>query len=161
MADYAHSIQELIDAFGRLPGIGPKSAQRITFHLLKVDKAESQRLVSAISSAVEKVSFCTRCYNLAEGDLCGHLKDGFDQLGYAQVEGLRYEDFLPVSAAGIFASNLNQYGTKSTAAQRPTYTQAMLEEIMGIKIVDADTQYREMEAGSVRETLAALGIAAR
>ena len=75
MADYAHSIQELIDAFGRLPGIGPKSAQRITFHLLKVDKAESQRLVSAISSAVEKVSFCTRCYNLAEGDLCAICSD--------------------------------------------------------------------------------------
>jgi recombination protein RecR len=70
MADYAHSIQELIDAFGRLPGIGPKSAQRITFHLLKADKAESQRLVAAISSAVEKVSFCTRCFNFAEGELC-------------------------------------------------------------------------------------------
>ena len=52
MADYAHSIQELIDAFGRLPGVGPKSAQRITFHLLKVDKAESQRLVAAITTAV-------------------------------------------------------------------------------------------------------------
>jgi len=75
MADYAHSIQELIDAFGRLPGIGPKSAQRITFHLLKVDKAESQRLVSAIATAVERVSFCTRCFNLAEGDLCAICAD--------------------------------------------------------------------------------------
>lgn len=75
MADYALSIQELIDAFGRLPGVGPKSAQRITFHLLKVDKAESQRLVAAISTAVEKVSFCPRCYNLAEGDLCSICAD--------------------------------------------------------------------------------------
>ena len=75
MADYAHSIQELIDAFGRLPGVGPKSAQRITFHLLKVDKAESQRLVAAISTAVEKVSFCPQCFNLAEGGLCAICAD--------------------------------------------------------------------------------------
>lgn len=76
MADYAHSIQELIDAFGRLPGVGPKSAQRITFHLLKVDKAESQRLVDAITAAVAKVTFCTRCFNLAEGELCAICADG-------------------------------------------------------------------------------------
>ena len=75
MADYAHSIQELIDAFGRLPGIGPKSAQRITFHLLKVDKTESQRLVSAITQAVERVSFCTLCFNLSEGELCAICSD--------------------------------------------------------------------------------------
>ena len=75
MADYAHSIQELVDAFGRLPGIGPKSAQRITFHLLKVDKVESQRLVSAIAAAVEKVRFCSRCFNLAESDLCSICTD--------------------------------------------------------------------------------------
>ena len=55
MADYAGPIQELIDAFGRLPGIGPKSAQRITFHLLKVDKTESQRLIAAVTNAIEKV----------------------------------------------------------------------------------------------------------
>jgi uncharacterized glyoxalase superfamily metalloenzyme YdcJ len=76
--------------------------------------------------------------------------------GHARIEGLRYEDFLPVSAAGIFASNLNQYGTKSTAYQRPTYTQAQLEAIMGMKIIDTDAQYRELEAQSIKETLAAL-----
>lgn len=75
MADYAHAIQELIDAFGRLPGIGPKSAQRITFHLLKVDKSESHRLVTAISTAVERVTFCSMCFNLAEGELCAICAD--------------------------------------------------------------------------------------
>lgn len=78
--------------------------------------------------------------------------------GHAQMEGLRYEDFLPVSAAGIFASNLSQYGTKSTAYQRPTYTQSQLEEIMGIKIIDTDDQYRDLERASIDETLAALGV---
>lgn len=78
--------------------------------------------------------------------------------GYARFEGLRYEDFLPVSAAGIFASNLNQYGTKSTAAERPTYTQAMLEEIMGKRIVDADAVYRGVQARSMLETYEKLGL---
>jgi uncharacterized glyoxalase superfamily metalloenzyme YdcJ len=73
------------------------------------------------------------------------------RLGYVQYEGLRYEDFLPVSAAGIFASNLNQYGTKSTAAVKPTYTQAMLEEVLGRPIVDADAVYRGMQAESILE----------
>ncbi len=78
--------------------------------------------------------------------------------GHAAVDGLRYEDFLPVSAAGIFASNLNQYGTKSTAAQRPVYTQAMLENILGRKIIDADAVYRGVEAESLLETYGALGL---
>ncbi len=75
MADYEQSIQELIDAFGRLPGIGPKSAQRITFHLLKSDKAESERLVSAVSSAVHKIRYCEVCFNFAESERCAICRD--------------------------------------------------------------------------------------
>ncbi|MEZ5321267.1 MAG: recombination mediator RecR [Microthrixaceae bacterium] len=70
MPDYPHSVQELIDEFGRLPGIGPKSAQRIALHLLKVDKVESQRLSVAVTTATERVRFCERCFNLAEAPLC-------------------------------------------------------------------------------------------
>jgi uncharacterized glyoxalase superfamily metalloenzyme YdcJ len=77
--------------------------------------------------------------------------------GLVRLEGVRYEDFLPVSAAGIFASNLNQYGTKSTAAVKPTYTQAMLEEILGKPIVDADRVYRAVEADSILDVLERLG----
>jgi uncharacterized glyoxalase superfamily metalloenzyme YdcJ len=79
-------------------------------------------------------------------------------LGFVRVEGLRYEDFLPVSAAGIFASNLNQYGTKSTAAVKPTYTQAMLEAILGRSIIDSAKQYAAIEAASLVETYMALGL---
>lgn len=82
------------------------------------------------------------------------------KLGYVQVEGLRYEDFLPVSAAGIFASNLNQYGTKSTAKSKPVYTQAMHEEVMGKKIIDTDAQYKALEAESLLKTFEALGLSA-
>ena len=81
--------------------------------------------------------------------------------GFVQVEGLRYEDFLPVSAAGIFASNLNQYGTASTAAVKPTYSQSQLEAILGRPIVDAATVYAGMEADSLLATWAELGLSQR
>lgn len=80
------------------------------------------------------------------------------RLGYVDYEGLRYEDFLPVSAAGIFASNLNQYGTKTTATHRPIYTQASLEKILGRTIVDADATYAELEANSLQQVYAELGL---
>ena len=87
MADYAASIQNLIDALGRLPGIGPKSAQRIAFHLLKADPTESERLAGAISTARARVSFCGRCFNLAEGSECGICADpGRDQTVLCVVE---------------------------------------------------------------------------
>ncbi len=71
MADpYAATVQELIDCLGRLPGIGPKSAQRVAFHLLKVDKEEANRLARSIVEVKERVGFCTRCFNIAEGELC-------------------------------------------------------------------------------------------
>lgn len=79
--------------------------------------------------------------------------------GHIRAHALRYEDFLPVSAAGIFASNLNQYGTSSTATTKPTYTQSQLEEIMGRKIIDAPAVYAAVEARSILETLATLGVA--
>lgn len=75
--------------------------------------------------------------------------------GHARAHPLRYEDFLPVSAAGIFASNLNQYGTKTTAATKPTYTQAQLEAIMARPITDAPAAYAAVEARSIEETLSA------
>jgi uncharacterized glyoxalase superfamily metalloenzyme YdcJ len=71
--------------------------------------------------------------------------------GFARVEGLRYEDFLPVSAAGIFASNLSQYGTQSTAAVKPTYTQQQLEAVLGCPIISTDEQYKAIEAASLVE----------
>lgn len=80
------------------------------------------------------------------------------RLGYAQVEGLRYEDFLPFSAAGIFASNLGQYGTKSTAAARPVYTPETLEHIMGRKIIDPNVTCAGLEAESLLKVYADLGL---
>ena len=83
------------------------------------------------------------------------------RLGQVTVEGLRYEDFLPVSAAGIFASNLSAYGTKSTATQKPVYAQAQLETILGRKIVDIDVTSAGLDAESRLATYAALGLTLR
>lgn len=83
------------------------------------------------------------------------------QDGHIAFEGLRYEDFLPISAAGIFASNLNQYGTASTAAKRPVYTQVMFEDIIGQPIVNPEITYRGQQAHSILDAYAQLGLAHR
>jgi len=81
--------------------------------------------------------------------------------GFASCEGLRYEDFLPVSAAGIFASNLNQYGTQSTAHVKPTYMQSDLEGVLGKPIIDAALVYAAMHARSILDTLDKLGVGSK
>jgi recombination protein RecR len=67
---YAGPVQDLIDELGRLPGVGPKSAQRIAFHLLKLPKEDALRLARAIGEVKERISFCRRCFNVAEGEEC-------------------------------------------------------------------------------------------
>jgi recombination protein RecR len=68
-------VQSLVDELGRLPGIGPKSAQRIAFYLLKAAPEDAKRLARAIVEAKERVSWCRRCFNFAEGDLCVYCRD--------------------------------------------------------------------------------------
>lgn len=72
---YSAPIQDLIDEFGRLPGVGPKSAQRISFHLLRVPTAEAERLAKAIIEAKERVKFCHTCFNLSELESCEICSD--------------------------------------------------------------------------------------
>jgi recombination protein RecR len=75
MAVYAGPVQDLIDELGRLPGVGPKSAQRIAFHLLKVSKEDANRLARSIIEAKERVRFCALCFNISEGEQCGICAD--------------------------------------------------------------------------------------
>jgi recombination protein RecR len=72
---YSPPVQALIDELGRLPGIGPKSAQRIAFHLLKIPADDVARLASAISDAKAKVRFCQRCFNVTDEELCSFCRD--------------------------------------------------------------------------------------
>lgn len=75
MSAYTPPVQTLIDELGRLPGVGPKSAQRIAFHLLKTPAADVNRLAHSIVDAKEKARFCQRCYNIAESALCPICQD--------------------------------------------------------------------------------------
>ena len=72
---YEGPVQALIDELGRLPGIGPKSAQRIAFYLLKAAPEDANRLARSITDAKARVTWCRRCFNLAEGDLCIYCRD--------------------------------------------------------------------------------------
>jgi recombination protein RecR len=72
---YAGPVQDLIDQLGRLPGVGPKSAQRIAFYLLKLPKEDAERLAQAIIEVKARISFCRRCWNVAEGELCEMCSD--------------------------------------------------------------------------------------
>ncbi|MDT4988872.1 MAG: recombination protein RecR [Micromonosporaceae bacterium] len=72
---YEGAIQDLIDELGRLPGVGPKSAQRIAFHVLSSESADVKRLATALQRVKELVKFCTTCFNVAEADQCRICRD--------------------------------------------------------------------------------------
>jgi recombination protein RecR len=72
---YEGAIQDLIDELGRLPGVGPKSAQRIAFHVLSSDPADVKRLSLALQRVKELVRFCTACFNVSESEQCRICRD--------------------------------------------------------------------------------------
>ena len=88
---YTGPLRALIDELGRLPGVGPKSAQRIAFHILKVPTEDALRLSDAIVSVKERTTLCARCFNVAEGgalcDICAD--DRRDQVTVCVVEDPR------------------------------------------------------------------------
>jgi len=72
---YEGAVQELIDELGRLPGIGPKSAQRIAFHILEADPEDMRKLASSIVTVKDKVKFCSICGNVTEHETCAICRD--------------------------------------------------------------------------------------
>ncbi|WP_211331413.1 recombination mediator RecR [Flaviflexus salsibiostraticola] len=72
---YDGAVQDLIDELGRLPGIGPKSAQRIAFHILSSEEADVQALIDAMSAVKAKVRFCEICGNVTEQEICRICSD--------------------------------------------------------------------------------------
>ena len=101
MAVYTQPVQSLIDELGRLPGVGPKSAQRIAFHLLKIPTDDVARLATAITDAKARVRFCSQCFNFAEGELCPIcLDDRRDATVLCVVEESR--DIVSIEKTGEF-----------------------------------------------------------
>ena len=72
---YEGVVQDLIDELGRLPGVGPKSAQRIAFHLLQADPADVRRLSDVLIEVKAKVRFCGTCFNVSEDEQCRICRD--------------------------------------------------------------------------------------
>lgn len=72
---YEGAIQDLIDELGRLPGIGPKSAQRIAFHIIQSERVDVTRLADVLRTVKERVKFCVECGNISEEDLCRICRD--------------------------------------------------------------------------------------
>ena len=68
-------VQHLVDELGRLPGVGPKSAQRIAYHILKTPTEDARRLADAIVEAKARVTWCQTCFNIAEGGQCQFCRD--------------------------------------------------------------------------------------
>lgn len=72
---FAGPIQDLIEELAKLPGVGPKTAQRLAFHILKLDDEDAERLARAISDAKSKIRFCDRCFNVSSSELCEYCTD--------------------------------------------------------------------------------------
>ena len=80
-------VAKLIEAFNRLPGIGPKTAQRLTYHILRAPDAEARALASALVAARDEVVFCERCFNISDAPLCPICRDpGRDEARLCVVE---------------------------------------------------------------------------
>ncbi|HEY3524205.1 MAG TPA: recombination mediator RecR [Candidatus Limnocylindrales bacterium] len=80
-------VARLIEAFGRLPGVGPKTAQRLTYHLLRAPDAEARALAAALVAVRDEVVFCERCFNISDAPLCPICRDpGRDQARLCVVE---------------------------------------------------------------------------
>lgn len=101
MAQLAESVTNLIDQLARLPGIGKKSAERLAYHVLRVDQSEAFELADAIRHVRENVRYCRVCFNLAESELCTICQDPKrDQTRLCVVEQPR--DLIALEAAGSY-----------------------------------------------------------
>jgi recombination protein RecR len=101
MSYYAEPITRLLEELERLPGVGPKSAQRLAFHILKGDDASARRLADALVEVKRQIHFCSRCFNFASDDLCEYCADtGRDAAMLCVVEEPR--DVVAIERTGEF-----------------------------------------------------------
>ena len=141
MASYTQAIQNLMNQFARLPGIGMRSAERIAFHLLKQSPDEAFALADAIRDVKTRIKHCSVCYNLTENDPCNICSDaGRDQSVVCIVE--QPKDLLALEGAGLYKGVYHVL----LGAIRP------LEDIdAGDLTIDALMQ--RIEGGAIRELI--------
>ncbi len=101
MAQYSETIERLMDALGKLPGIGARTAERLAFHLLRSSTEEAMALARAIHDVKTKIRPCSRCFNIAEGELCSICADPRrDQHVICVVE--QPKDLLALESTGMY-----------------------------------------------------------
>src|SRR6188768_704710 len=106
---YEGIIQDLIDELGRLPGVGPKSAQRIAFHLLQADPTDVRRLADVLIEVKARVRFCSICFNVSEDDQCRICRDPRrDQTVLCVVE--EYKDVVAIERTREFRGRYHVLG---------------------------------------------------
>jgi len=99
-AAYTQSLNKLIEEFGKLPGIGPRTAERLAFYILKVSAEEAMELADAIANLKTNIRQCKLCFNLAEGDLCNICLDqGRDKSVICVVE--QHKDVVSLEKTGV------------------------------------------------------------
>ena len=106
---YEGVVQDLIDELGRLPGVGPKSAQRIAFHLLQAEEADVRRLAEVLIEVKARVKFCSICFNVSEDDQCRICRDPRrDQTILCVVE--EYKDVVAIERTREFKGRYHVLG---------------------------------------------------
>ena len=126
---YEGAIQDLIDELGRLPGVGPKSAQRIAFHVLSSDPADVNRLATALRKVKEPVRFCTTCFNVAESDQCRICRDPRrDQSVLCVVE--EYKDVVAIERTREFKGRYHVLGGAISPIEGIGPDQLRIKELM-------------------------------
>jgi recombination protein RecR len=139
---YTGPLRALIDELGRLPGIGPKSAQRIAFHLLKVSTDDARRLADVIVEVKERTTLCDVCFNIAEGGaLCGICADDRrDDEIVCVVEDPR--DIVAVERTGQFHGRYHVLGGALNPLEGIGPEQLKVRELLG-----------RIDAGKIREAI--------
>ena len=123
------SFQNLVDELGRLPGIGPKSAQRIAYHILQTDTSAVQRLAEALLDVKSTVHFCPRCFNYASGEFCAVCSDsGRDQTRIAVVAEPR--DVSAIERTGVYDGLYHVLGGVISPMDRIGPDQLRIRELM-------------------------------
>ena len=109
MAFYAEPLEKLIEQLCRLPGIGPKSAQRLAFYILSIPRDEAEGLASAILELKDRIVFCRTCFNISEGETCGICSDSRrDDTVLCIVEEPR--DIIAIERTGAFRGKYHVLG---------------------------------------------------
>ena len=134
----APAIQKLLDELERLPGIGPKSAQRVAYHILNSDRDDAIRLAQAIEEVKDTVRFCSQCFNYAEGELCEICASVRRDASVICVVS-EPRDIPPIERTGVFSGVYHVLGGALSPMEGLGPDELKIKELMS-RLVDDSVQ---------------------